>query len=40
MIKRISTFTSRIWQVHPSGKGNTRTTAIFIAKYLNVKGIL
>lgn len=38
MIKRISTFTSRIWQVHPFGEGNTRTTAVFVEKYLNSKG--
>lgn len=31
-------FTSNIWQVHPFGEGNTRTTAIFIQKYLNNKG--
>lgn len=37
-IKRISTFTSRIWQVHPFGEGNTRTTAVFIQKYLNTMG--
>lgn len=37
-IERISTFTSRIWQVHPFGEGNTRTTAVFIQKYLNTIG--
>ena len=34
LINRISEFTSRIWQVHPFQEGNTRTTAIFIQKYL------
>ena len=38
MIKRLATFTSRIWQVHPFREGNTRTTAVFIQKYLNSKG--
>lgn len=37
-IQRISEFTSRIWQVHPFGEGNTRTTAVFIQKYLNSMG--
>lgn len=34
LIDRICEFTSRIWQVHPFQEGNTRTTAIFIQKYL------
>jgi len=38
-IKRIATFTSRIWQVHPFREGNTRTTAIFIEKYLQSLGV-
>lgn len=37
-IERLCTFTSHIWQVHPFGEGNTRTTAVFIQKYLNSKG--
>lgn len=37
-VERIATFTSRIWQVHPFGEGNTRTTALFIQKYLNSMG--
>jgi len=37
-INRLALFTSNIWQVHPFGEGNTRTTAIFIQKYLNSKG--
>lgn len=34
LVKRIAEFTSKIWQVHPFSKGNTRTTALFIQKYL------
>lgn len=34
IIKRISVFTSHIWQVHAFQEGNTRTTALFIQKYL------
>ena len=34
LIDRVSEFTSRIWQVHPFQEGNTRTTAIFVQKYL------
>lgn len=37
-IARLCTFTSHIWQVHPFAEGNTRTTAVFIQKYLNSKG--
>ena len=37
-LERLCTFTSHIWQVHPFGEGNTRTTALFIQKYLNSKG--
>ena len=35
VIKNITDFTSSIWQVHPFREGNTRTTAVFIYKYLN-----
>jgi fido (protein-threonine AMPylation protein) len=38
VIKRISEFTSSVWQVHPFGEGNTRTTAVFIELYLNSIG--
>lgn len=34
VIKHITRFTSDIWQIHPFGEGNTRTTAVFIIKYL------
>ena len=38
VIKNITDFTSNIWQVHPFREGNTRTTAVFIYKYLNSLG--
>lgn len=34
VIKNITKFSSSIWQVHPFREGNTRTTAVFIEKYL------
>ena len=34
VIKNITKFSSNIWQVHPFREGNTRTTAVFIQKYL------
>ena len=34
VIKNITDFSSNIWQVHPFREGNTRTTAVFIEKYL------
>lgn len=34
VINNITSFSSRIWQVHPFREGNTRTTAVFIEKYL------
>ena len=37
-IKHLCTFTSNIWQIHPFCEGNTRTTAVFIIKYLRVFG--
>lgn len=33
-IKHLCRFTSNIWQIHPFCEGNTRTTAVFIQKYL------
>lgn len=38
IIKRICEFSSSIWQVHPFGEGNTRTTAVFMELYLNSIG--
>jgi len=34
VINNITKFSSNIWQVHPFREGNTRTTALFIGKYL------
>ncbi len=34
LINRIAEIASRIWQIHPFQEGNTRTTAVFIQKYL------
>ena len=38
VVKRISNFVSGIWQIHPFGEGNTRTTAVFTIKYLRQMG--
>ena len=37
-IERLAKFTSGIWQIHPFAEGNTRTTAVFIIKYLYTLG--
>ena len=37
-IKHIAKFISNLWQIHVFGEGNTRTTAVFLIKYLNTKG--
>lgn len=34
VVNNITKFSSSIWQVHPFREGNTRTTALFIEKYL------
>lgn len=34
LINNITNFSSNIWQIHPFREGNTRTTALFIEKYL------
>lgn len=38
LVSHIARFTSAIWQVHAFGDGNTRTTAVFIERYLNSIG--
>ena len=38
LVKHIAKFTSDIWQIHPFCEGNTRSTAVFIIKYLTAKG--
>ena len=37
-IRHLCRFTSNIWQVHPFCEGNTRTTAVFMIKYLRTFG--
>ena len=37
-IDHLSEFTSKLWQIHPFGEGNTRTTAVFIELYLKSLG--
>lgn len=34
VVERLAKFTSGIWQIHPFCEGNTRTTAVFIIKYM------
>lgn len=38
MVEHISKFVSGLWQIHPFGEGNTRTTAVFVIKYLRSIG--
>ncbi len=38
IIQHIANFVSGLWQIHPFGEGNTRTTAIFLIKYLRTFG--
>ena len=38
MMKHISRFVANLWQVHPFGEGNTRTTAVFTIQYLKHLG--
>lgn len=37
-IKHICRFISNVWQIHPFCEGNTRTTAVFLIKYLRTFG--
>ncbi len=37
-VKHISQFVSGLWQIHPFGEGNTRTTAVFTIQYLRSLG--
>ncbi len=37
-VSHIAHFVSDIWQIHPFGEGNTRTTAVFSIKYLRSIG--
>ena len=38
MVEHIAKFVSGLWEIHPFCEGNTRTTAIFIIKYLRSLG--
>ena len=37
-VHHIAVFISGIWQIHAFGEGNTRTTAVFLIKYLRMLG--
>lgn len=37
-VKHLTRFIANLWQIHPFGEGNTRTTAIFAIKYLKSLG--
>ena len=37
-ISHLTLFCRDIWQIHPFGEGNTRTTAVFMIKYLHTLG--
>ncbi|MBP5544078.1 MAG: Fic family protein [Kiritimatiellae bacterium] len=37
-VRHFARFISRLWQIHPFGEGNTRTTAVFTVKYLRMLG--
>ena len=34
----LTKFVAGLWQIHPFGEGNTRTTALFVIKYLRTLG--
>lgn len=38
MVEHLVKFVAGLWQIHPFGEGNTRTTAIFTIKYLRSQG--
>ena len=38
IVRHITFFVSRLWQIHAFGEGNTRTTAVFTIKYLRSLG--
>ena len=38
VVVHIAKFISNLWQIHPFGEGNTRTTAVFAIKYLRSIG--
>ncbi len=38
IVSHIAKFVSGLWQIHPFGEGNTRTTAVFAIQYLRSMG--
>ena len=38
LIDHIAHFTGNLWQIHAFGEGNTRTTGVFVIKYLRTLG--
>lgn len=38
MVRHITRFVAGLWQIHPFGEGNTRTTAVFVILYLRSIG--
>lgn len=38
IVRHIARFTSNLWQIHAFGEGNTRTTGVFVIKYLRTLG--
>ena len=38
LVNHIAQFVSGLWQIHPFGEGNTRTTAVFTILYLRSMG--
>ena len=38
IVRHIAQFVSGLWQIHPFGEGNTRTTAVFTIQYLRTMG--
>ena len=38
MVEHVARFVAGLWEIHPFGEGNTRTTAIFTIKYLRSLG--
>lgn len=39
-VEQLAKFAAGIWQIHPFGEGNTRTTAVFMIKYLRTLGFM
>ncbi|MBO4556692.1 MAG: Fic family protein [Elusimicrobiales bacterium] len=37
-IRHLTNFIANLWQIHPFGEGNTRTTAVFAIKYFRALG--